>query len=154
MITARDYKWLRWIALGAPIFSTCGKGQYMAAVTDKNGYVLSTGYNGAPSGMVHCVDGGCPRFLEGTESRSSYDNCVSIHAEQNALLHSNHAERMHGGTIYVSGSPCFTCVKLIANSGLKRIVYLTDTKFQDWEQVEEFLVDAGLVLYGVDRSEL
>jgi len=146
-------KWLRWVREGATIFSTCGKRNYMAVVLDGNGHVLGTGYNGGPKGSKHCVDGGCPRFIEGSANGSSYDNCIAIHAEQNALLHSDYSARQ-GGTLIINGPPCFTCAKLIVNSGVTQLVYLTDDAYAQWPEIEKFLVEHGVDLMGWGSDEL
>lgn len=54
-----------------------------------------------------------------------YDDCPSLHAEANALMRSDHSARV-GGSIYVTSHVCFGCAKLIANSGLVRVVVDTD----------------------------
>lgn len=125
-------------------FSTCGKRQYYAIVLDQYGVIISTGYNGGPSGAVHCSDGGCPRLQEGSAPGSSYDNCIAIHAEANALLHSDWHARQ-GGTIVVNGPPCYGCAKLIANSGLDRLVYLDDPSYEDWNRIL-----ADLLVWGIE----
>lgn len=147
-ISAKDLKYLRWAHSGAQIFSTCGKAKYMAIVVDRFGHVVGTGYNGGPKGMIHCEDGGCPRLQECSAPGSSYDNCIAIHAEDNALLHSDYTQYREGGTIYVTGAPCFGCAKKIANSGLRRCVYLEDGLDRDPEVVRQFLEMSGVELVG------
>lgn len=147
--TRKDVQHMRWCVEGARIFSTCAKAKYFATVLDSSGSVIGTGYNGGPKGVIHCEDGGCPRFLKETPARSNYDDCIAIHAEANALLHSNYAQ-VQGGTLVVNGPPCFTCAKLIVNSGLRRVVYLCDDSIPQWPRVENFLRDAGIELVPVD----
>jgi dCMP deaminase len=146
MLTEKDRRYLEWVEYGGKLFSTCSRRQYMALILGKDGRVVATGYNGAPPGMTHCVDGGCPRALEqaeGTGHGTGYDNCIAVHAEQNALLYSDRTARA-GGTIYVNGPPCFGCAKEIANSGLRRIVYKADHNYTDIGRVTEFLQQAGI----------
>jgi dCMP deaminase len=65
----------------------------------------------------------CHRRRKPIEDRDpAYLDCVSVHAEQNALVLADMA-RMAGGTIYVTREPCHVCYKLILNSGLNRLVY-------------------------------
>lgn len=73
--TKKDISWLLKAECGARLFSTCAKRFYMAIVVDANGFQVSDGYNGSASGTVHCVNGGCPRALENSQSGSSYNNC-------------------------------------------------------------------------------
>ena len=123
----RDLMFLTWAALGAPLFSTCSRRNYMAIIVAPNGRVVGTGYNGAPSSMRHCIDGGCPRGLGDVPSGPPYDNCIAVHAEANAIMFSP-VESRRGGTLYVTGVPCSDCAKLIASSGVARLVYLEDDR--------------------------
>lgn len=148
----KDEKWMAWLRHGATLFSTCGKAQYMALLIDSSGHVVGHGYNGAPSGMEHCVDGGCPRFQNGTPSGSPYDDCIAIHAETNAILHSNYAQRREGVTLYVNGVPCFDCAKNIANADVARVVF-DDTAAQpraDRGKALAFLRAVGIDLCPLD----
>ena len=153
LLTDKDKKWMKLCEYGAELFSTCGKRQYFACIVDAKGHVLGTGYNGGPAGLRHCVDGGCQRFKEGTPSGSSYDNCIAIHAEANALLHSDYTARMHGGTIYVNGPPCYSCAKLIANSGIKRVVYKADDNYVDWIATRSLFKSLKIEMVRVNASE-
>lgn len=136
----------------AKLFSTCSKKQYAAVILNKNNHVLSMGYNGGPSGMTHCKDGGCPRLLENSSSGSIYDNCIAIHAEQNALIHCDYTSSPY--KIYVNGPPCFTCAKLIANSTIKNIYYIGDDNYSQWEKIDSFLLQSGVNSYRIDSWQL
>lgn len=151
--TQRDWKWLRLCEFAAKEFSTCGKRQYFSIVLDRDGRVVGTGYNGSPPGIPHCIDGHCPRFQEGSPSGSSYDNCISIHAEENALIWSDRTARV-GGTLVINGTPCWGCGKKIAGSGVHRLVYLRDESYADLPRVEAILEAAGVVCIGADLAEL
>ena len=107
----------------------CSRRRVGAVILDKEHRVVGAGYNGAPSGKIGCLSGGCPRATSGVEPGSPYDNCISIHAEVNALLHSSHRG---GGTIYVTDKPCNWCSKVIAGSGLDRVVYLENGVMCDY----------------------
>jgi dCMP deaminase len=126
ILTVKDQKWMRSCEAHARTFSTCSKRQYAALIVDRHGALIGSGYNGGPSGMLHCNDGGCPRAINNVPGGTPYDYgpglCIAIHAEANALLHSDYTARRHGGTLYVNGPPCMGCAKLVANSGLGRIV--------------------------------
>ena len=153
MIHGHDIKFMKWSLEGAKIFSTCSKAQYLAIVIDSNHRVLGTGYNGVPSGMKHCNEGGCPRVVNDVPSGTPYDYgpglCYAIHAEANALLYSDRNDRI-GGTIYVGGVPCLGCAKLIAGSGLGRIVFLNNQGARvDSELSLSLMAEAGLEVEGV-----
>src|ERR1051325_10189647 len=129
--TIKDIRWLEMCQLGAQLFSTCAKRKYFAILLDENGRVLSTGYNGVPSGMPHCEgENGCPRLSANSPSGSNYDNCYSLHAESNCLLFSNYAERKGNLTLVVNGPPCMSCAKLCVNADIKRIVYIEDAEYK------------------------
>lgn len=136
----------------AQIFSTCSKRQYAAIVLDENNYIVGVGYNGGPSGMVHCKDGGCPRQIQQSSNGTNYDNCIAIHAEQNALLHCDYSSGPK--KIYVNGPPCFTCAKLIANSTIKSVYYVNDNSYQQWEKINDFLLQCGVNTYRIESWQL
>lgn len=90
--------------------------------------IVSTGYNGAPSGEPGCLSAGaCPRgkiSVDVLPPGSSYDTgagaCIAIHAEQNAILRAG--RRARGGTLYLTTDPCDGCMRLIKGAGIVRIV--------------------------------
>jgi deoxycytidylate deaminase len=79
--------------------------------------------------------------------QSDYSDCVSLHAEQNALMFGDRATR-EGGTIYVSSGVCSTCAKLIANSGLEQVVMMHsgNAAHRDTERWVEFMEECGLTV--------
>ena len=95
--------------------ATCLRAQ-VGAIVVKDKRMLTTGYNGAPKGLPHCLDEGC-EMVGG--------HCVrSLHAEQNAILQAAlHGVSLEGGTIYTTHQPCHTCAKMIINAGFVRVVY-------------------------------
>ncbi len=103
------------ITLAVSKRSTCLRAQ-VGAIIVKDKRILTTGYNGAPQGLPHCLEEGC-EMIGG--------HCVrSLHAEQNAILQAAlHGVALKGGTIYTTHQPCHTCAKMIINAGLVRVVY-------------------------------
>src|SRR3712207_9046384 len=83
-------------------------------VRDKR--ILTTGYNGSPSGMPHCDDVGCLiRIVDGRESCQR-----TLHAEQNAIIQAAyHGVSVTGASIYCTHQPCLMCVKMIMNAGIR-----------------------------------
>lgn len=134
----------------AEIFSTCGKKKYGAILLDEYGHVVGLGYNGGPRNHEHCQDGGCPRFNQDSPSGSLYDNCIAIHAEANALLHSDYSSRAR--ILYVNGPPCFSCAKLIANSTVQSIFYIGDESYLDWENVKDFLIKSNISVMEITNA--
>ncbi len=103
--------------------STCLRRQVGAVlVKDKN--ILATGYNGAPSGVAHCLDVGCLREQLQVPSGERHELCRGLHGEQNAIIQAaKHGTSIEGATLYSTTMPCIICSKMIINAGIKRIVY-------------------------------
>ena len=123
--------------------SNCSRRQ-VAAVIVKENHLLSTGYNGTPRGVKNCFDGGCPRCAGHTPSGAGLDECLCVHAEQNAICQAaRYGINVSDATIYITLSPCLTCAKLIINAGIKEVVYGGDyTAFLD--TVKDMFKAAGL----------
>ena len=92
------------------------------AVKDKR--ILATGYNGAPSGLAHCLDIGCLREKLGIPSGQRQELCRGLHGEQNVLIQTiKHKIDLDGATIYITNQPCVTCSKMLISVGVKEIVF-------------------------------
>ncbi|QLJ52649.1 MAG: CMP/dCMP deaminase zinc-binding [Candidatus Fermentimicrarchaeum limneticum] len=116
--------------------STCKRHNFGAVIVrDKR--LLATGYNGAPSGLPHCLEIGCLRDELGIPSGTKHEICRGVHAEQNAIIQcALHGVSSKDATMYVNGIPCKICAKIIINSGIKRVVYGGD--YADKEAFELF----------------
>lgn len=113
------------IAEAASTRSTCIR-RKVGAVLVKNNAIISTGYNGAPKGLTHCIDNEeiCLRNKFNIESGKQLDICRAVHAEQNTIIQANNlGVNTEGATIYVNTFPCLTCAKMLINAGIKRVVY-------------------------------
>jgi dCMP deaminase len=150
MFTKKDIQYMRLCVESSKIFSTCSKRKYCAVLIDDNGHIVGFGYNGGPSGFEHCDEGGCPRSFNQSPNGSVYDDCIAIHAEQNAIIHCNYSSRPQ--KIYVNGPPCFTCAKLIANTTIKDVYYIEDESYADWEKVNSFLLKANINLNKIKKE--
>ncbi len=103
--------------------STCLRRQ-VGAVAVKDKRILATGYNGAPSGIPHCLEVGCLREQEGIPSGERHELCRGIHAEQNVIIQAAyHGVPIQGGTLYCTNLPCAICSKMLINAGIKEIYY-------------------------------
>ena len=106
--------------------STCLR-RYVGAVVVLDKRILSTGYNGAPSGLPHCAEVGCLRNQLRVPSGERTELCRGLHAEMNALLQgARHGVRMDGGTLYSTLAPCSLCSKMLINTGILRVVAASD----------------------------
>lgn len=104
--------------------STCLRRQ-VGSVIVKDKRILTTGYNGVPSGLRHCAETGCLRDQLKIPSGERQEICRGVHAEQNALIQAaRFGISLEGSTIYVTHHPCIVCAKLIINAGIKTIKYL------------------------------
>lgn len=124
--------------------STCLRRQ-VGAVLVKDNIIISTGYNGAPSGLPHCIDVGCERERLSIPSGERHELCVAVHAEQNAIIQAaNKGLLIKGATVYTTTYPCVICAKMLINAGICRVVY--SDKYVD-ELSERLLECAGVELY-------
>ena len=103
--------------------TTCMR-RHVGAVIVKDRHAIATGYNGAPSGIMHCEErGGCIRQQLNVPSGQRHELCMALHAEQNAIIQAAvMGNSVEGGTIYITHQPCAICAKMILNAGIKRIV--------------------------------
>ena len=111
--------------------STCLRRHYGCVIV-KDDRVVATGYNGSPRGEVNCCDRGtCKRKDE--ERYAGYDQCDSVHAEQNAIISASCADMM-GAIVYVAcvdaatgeedanPVPCPICSRMLRNARVNRIM--------------------------------
>ncbi|NMC56062.1 MAG: cytidine deaminase, partial [Eubacteriaceae bacterium] len=124
--------------------STCVR-RKVGAIIVKDKRIISTGYNGAPSGLKHCYELGCMREKLNIPSGQNHELCRGIHAEQNAIIQAAmYGVSINEATIYVTCSPCVQCAKMIINAGIKNIVYCGE--YPD-KLSEELLKEAGINLH-------
>ena len=122
--------------------SNCSR-RHVGAVIVKSRHILSTGYNGTPYNVRNCFEGGCPRCSGAAESGAKLDECLCVHAEQNAICQAAlHGHAIEGGTVYVTVSPCLTCAKLLINAGIREVVYSGEYSFLD--TVKDIFRQAGV----------
>ena len=108
-------------------WSSCfQENRHVGAVVVKDKRILTTGYNGAASGINSCVERNeCLRDKLKIQSGTRQEMCYAIHAEQNAIVQAAKiGVSLEGATIYITHQPCSMCARMIINSGIKRIVYL------------------------------
>jgi len=102
--------------------STCLR-HHVGAVIVRDRQILTTGYNGAASGVKDCLKLGCLRNEKGIPSGERHEICRAIHAEQNAIIQAGlHGIDVSGSTIYCTHSPCILCAKMIVNTKIKQFV--------------------------------
>ena len=114
----------------------------VGVVIVRDGRILSTGYNGAPPGMKHCLEIGCIRDELKIPSGTRAEICRAIHAEQNAIIQcAAYGLSSQNSTIYITHQPCTICTKILIGAGVERIVY--DMPYPD-EFAQGLLKEAGI----------
>jgi dCMP deaminase len=123
--------------------STCTR-RAVGAIIVKDKRILSTGYNGAPTGIRHCLEVGCLRESLQVPSGERHELCRGIHAEQNAIIQAAyHGVSVKDALLYCTNQPCAICAKMIINAGIKKIYY--QSGYTD-ALAQEMLTEAGIDL--------
>jgi len=122
------------IAVAVSKRSTCLKRHYGCVIV-KDNVIIATGYNGSPRGEENCCDRGTCKRAD-AERYSGYENCDSVHAEQNALIATGR-DRLLGSTVYLACEqilfrnifvedrnpvPCPLCLRMLKNAGVDKII--------------------------------
>jgi dCMP deaminase len=128
------------IAIAVRARADC-RGSRVGAVIARDDRIVSTGYNGTPSGMTNCSEGGCLRCAhpERYGPGKAYDLCICVHAEQNALLAAaRFGIEVQGATLYTTMQPCFGCAKELLQARIAGIHYLHPWEPGDPEKRDEY----------------
>jgi dCMP deaminase len=103
--------------------STCTR-RVVGSIIVKDKRILSTGYNGVPSGLPHCAETGCLRAQRKVPSGQNAELCRGLHAEQNAIIQAAfHGVSINGSILYCTNQPCSICIKMVINAGIVEVVY-------------------------------
>lgn len=91
--------------------STCYR-MKVGAVIALEGRVLTGGYNGAPAGLPHC------------DQPHEPEQCMAVHAEQNAIsFAARHGVKCEGAELYCTHMPCLQCARSIINTGIVAVYW-------------------------------
>lgn len=95
--------------------------QVGACIVGEDKLILGVGYNGFPR---NCED---YEFPWGKDKENPYNdkNMYVVHAEANAILNKN-AANVNGAIMYTTMFPCNECTKIIIQSGIKEVIYISD----------------------------
>ncbi|KZT30895.1 hypothetical protein NEOLEDRAFT_44111 [Neolentinus lepideus HHB14362 ss-1] len=107
--------------------SNCMK-RRVGAILVRDHRIVATGYNGTPRGVTNCNEGGCPRCNSGQEA---LDECLCLHAEENALLEAGRERVGAGAVLYCNTCPCLKCTIKIIQTGVKEVIYNLSYKVDD-----------------------
>jgi dCMP deaminase len=145
-----------WIIMAEAVAcrSLCVRARVGAVIVTKDNRVQSASYNGPAPAFVHNgtpCSSWCPRAGKTDDFDVHYDDCVATHSEANAIARADWSQ-LEGATLYVSGATCFQCAKLIAQTGIARLVHRVDSTMghRDPELVEDFLRRMGVVVERYD----
>jgi len=132
--------------------STCLRAK-VGAIIVKDRSIVATGYNGAPSGLPHCLEVGCLIYRSVTPDGEEEENCFrTIHAEMNAIAQAaKNGNSIDGASIYVTHTPCIHCLKVLINVGMKKIFYAEPYKV---ETIQEMVRASGIKLVQIPVSPL
>ena len=130
--------------------STCTR-RSVGALIVKNKRILATGYNGAPTGLRHCMDLGCMREQLKVASGERHELCRGLHAEQNAIIQAAyHGVSIAGAQLYSTHLPCSICIKMVINAGIGTVYYLDG--YSD-ELSLQLIKESGIILKKVVLKE-
>lgn len=103
--------------------ATCVR-RKVGAILVQDKRIITTGYNGAPSRIKHCLDVGCLRDEQGIPSGERHELCRGLHAEQNAIIQAAlHGTSIDGATLYCTHMPCSICSKMLINANIVKVYY-------------------------------
>ena len=124
--------------------STCIK-RKVGAILIKDSHIISTGYNGAPPGFKHCSEESCVR--KNLKSGEKPELCRGVHAEINCIIQAAiHGTSIKGSTtLYSTTFPCMSCLKLIINAGINKLVYKEGYNMEN-EVKEDLLKESQLIV--------
>lgn len=120
-----------------------------ACIVNVKKRIVGIGYNGLPYG---CSDDEFPWERDGEFLNTKYPYVV--HAEPNAIL--NSTTKLDDATLYVTLFPCNECAKLIIQSGIKEIVYISDKYSGNNDNIasKKMLNAAGIKCRKIDDFEV
>lgn len=139
------------IAKAVATRGTCDRGR-IGCVIVKDKRLLSTGYVGSPIGLPHCDEVGHQMKKVSHEDGRETNHCLrTSHAEVNAVaLAARNGVSIDGGTLYIMMVPCYTCSKMLINSGIKRVVAEKD--YHDSKDTKELFKSAGIELVLLNKE--
>ncbi len=119
----------------------------VGAVIVKDKRILSTGYNGAPTGIAHCTEETCLRTRFNVPSGERHELCRGLHAEQNAIIQAAlHGVSINNASIYITNQPCSICTKMLINSGIKKFIFKDPYNDQlAIEMIKEALIETVIL---------
>lgn len=147
-----DKRFMEMAELVASWSSCFQQNRQIGAVITRDKRILTTGYNGAGSGITSCKERGeCLRRKLDIPSGTRHELCYAVHAEQNAIAQAAKlGVSVEGANLYCTHQPCVICAKMIINSGIKRVIYKLG--YPDDFSMQMFK-EAGVEIFKYDELE-
>lgn len=118
----------------------------VGAILVKDNNIISMGWNGTPAGF----NNECEIRLDEMDESALITKPEVLHAESNCLTKvARSSQSSEGSTMYITISPCMECAKLIAQSGITRVVY---KKFYKDHKSLDFLSEFGIIVEKYDSE--
>ncbi|GHJ90430.1 hypothetical protein NliqN6_6832 [Naganishia liquefaciens] len=127
----------------ASLRSNCMK-RRVGALLVRSKRILSTGYNGTPRGLTNCNEGGCKRCNGSAKGGEALNECLCLHAEENALLEAGRERVGEDAILYCNTCPCLRCSVKIVQTGVKEVVY--NLNYSMDAQSARVLKEGGVIL--------
>ncbi len=124
--------------------ATCSRGR-SGCVVVKDRQILVTGYVGSPKGIAHCDDIGHEMSKVVNDDGSISEHCVrTVHAEQNAITQAAKlGVSLNGATLYCHMTPCYICIKILINAGIKKIIANKD--YHQGTRTKKLCEESGII---------
>ena len=129
--------------------SLCSRAKIGCVIVTSDNRVESATYNGPAPSFNHQglqCDHWCERMITG-EKGANYDTCPASHAEASAIARSDWT-KLKNAVLYVNGSCCINCAKLIAQTGICRVVHRVDEtmSYRNPAKVEQYLKASSIAV--------
>lgn len=120
--------------------ATCLRAKVGCVITIE-GRIISTGYNGTLVGV-------CNEAVCDIKSKCRH----AVHAEANAIsFAASMGIKLNGATLYCTYCPCYECAKLIAQSGITRVVYMNE--YHSMKDTVDLLFDLNIELVTIKQNK-
>lgn len=126
-----------WLAMACFVSSraTC-KSRRVGAVFVKDDQLLSTGFNGVPSGYPHPKT--CKRRELNIPSGEQMHLCPCVHAERNGITNAAKiGVSLVGSACFLTNHPCPSCLADMVNARVSTVVYSDSYSASDSEQTRD-----------------
>lgn len=129
--------------------ATCIKQKTGCIIIDKKFNIISTGYNGTPSGMPHCED---------TRTLDSHYSWDEVHAEVNAIAKAFPPNSGEARYMLTTHKPCMSCCHVIAANkaklNIEKVFFIEDYNDKRYgNNQEEFLKMVKIKLIKLENPQ-